>query len=151
MYFAKNVAYFPFNSWLSFQRPCRLLWGSTLMSCYKTQLVQLAMRKTLTSTEPRSSSAVFPGSRQPVARRRGICSTADRTAADEYQQYSQNSINQSVFVYYGMTKYRPTTRSKKAIHTHPFNGPFSRTNQVSRYQKGKTNMDFTEARDSQWQ
>ena len=120
MYFAKNVAYFPFNSRLSFQRPCRLLWGSTLMSCYKTQLVRLAMRKILTSTEPRSSSAVFPGSRQPVARRRGICSTADRTAADEYQQYSQNSINQSVFVYYRMTKYRPTTRSKKAIHTHPF-------------------------------
>jgi len=27
MYFAKNVAYFPFNSWLSFQRLCRLLWG----------------------------------------------------------------------------------------------------------------------------
>ena len=23
----KNVAYFPFNSWLSFQRLCRLLWG----------------------------------------------------------------------------------------------------------------------------
>jgi len=27
VYFAKNVAYFPFNSWLSFQRLCRLLWG----------------------------------------------------------------------------------------------------------------------------
>ena len=36
-------------------------------------------------------------------------------------------------------------------HTHPFNGPFSRTTQVSRYQKGKTNLDFTEARDSEWQ
>ena len=24
--FAKNVAYFPFNSWLGFQRLCRLLW-----------------------------------------------------------------------------------------------------------------------------
>jgi len=32
-------------------------------------------------------------------------------------------------------------------HTHPFNGPFSGTTQVSRYQKGKTNLDFTEARD----
>ena len=37
------------------------------------------------------------------------------------------------------------------IHTHPFNGPFFRTSQVSRYQKGKTNLDFTEARDSEWQ
>jgi len=33
-------------------------------------------------------------------------------------------------------------------HTHPFNGPLSGTTQVSRYQKGKTNLDFTEARDS---
>ena len=37
------------------------------------------------------------------------------------------------------------------IHTHPFNGPFSGTTQVSRYQKGKTNLYFTEARDSEWQ
>jgi len=36
-------------------------------------------------------------------------------------------------------------------HTHLFNGPFSGTTQVSRYQKGKTNLDFTEARDSEWQ
>jgi len=36
-------------------------------------------------------------------------------------------------------------------YTHPFNGPLSGTTQVSRYQKGKTNLDFTEARDSEWQ
>ena len=36
-------------------------------------------------------------------------------------------------------------------HTHPFNGPFSGTTRVGRYQKGKTNLDFTEARDSEWQ
>jgi len=35
-------------------------------------------------------------------------------------------------------------------HT-PFNGPLSRTTWVSRYQKGKTSLDFTEARDSEWQ
>ena len=34
---------------------------------------------------------------------------------------------------------------------HPFNSPFSGTIQVSWYQKGKTNLDFTEARDSEWQ
>jgi len=33
----------------------------------------------------------------------------------------------------------------------PFNGLFSRTSRVSRYQKGKTNLDFTAARDSEWQ
>jgi len=43
-------------------------------------------------------------------------------------------------------------REKVTIqHTHPFNGFFSRTTRVSRYQKGKTNLDFTEARDSEWQ
>jgi len=36
-------------------------------------------------------------------------------------------------------------------HTHSFNGPFSGATQVSRYQKGKTNLDFTGARDSEWQ
>jgi len=36
-------------------------------------------------------------------------------------------------------------------HTHPFNGLFSGTTQVSRYQKNKTNLDVTEARDSEWQ
>jgi len=36
-------------------------------------------------------------------------------------------------------------------HIHLFNGPLSETTWVSRYQKGKTNLDFTEARDSEWQ
>ena len=44
-----------------------------------------------------------------------------------------------------------STSSSQHTHTHPFNGPFSGTTQVSRYQKGKTNLDFTEARDSEWQ
>ena len=36
-------------------------------------------------------------------------------------------------------------------HTHPFKGPFSGTTRVSRYQIGKTSLDFTGARDSEWQ
>ena len=36
------------------------------------------------------------------------------------------------------------------IHTHVLR-PFSRTTRVSWYQRGKTNLDFTEARDSEWQ
>ena len=51
--------------------------------------------------------------------------------------------------------YRTETTTKKCknthTHTHPFNGSLSGTTQVSRYQKGKTNLDFTEARDSEWQ
>jgi len=40
---------------------------------------------------------------------------------------------------------------KNEKKTNPFNGHFSGTTQVSRYQKGKTNLDSTEARDSEWQ
>jgi len=44
------------------------------------------------------------------------------------------------------------SNKKNNTHTHTrFSGPLSRTNQVSQYQKGKTNMDFTEARDCEWQ
>ena len=41
-------------------------------------------------------------------------------------------------------------QSYSVLHTHRFNGPFSRTTRVSQYQKGKTGLDFTEARDSEW-
>ena len=39
------------------------------------------------------------------------------------------------------------------VHTyiHLFNGPLSGTTRVSRYQKGKNHLDFTEARGSEWQ
>jgi len=37
------------------------------------------------------------------------------------------------------------------LHTHPFNGPLSRTTRVSWYQQAETNLDFTEARGSEWQ
>ena len=50
--------------------------------------------------------------------------------------------------------YRYTHTCKNSwthTHTRPFNGPLSGTTRVSQYQKGKTNLDFTEARDSEWQ
>jgi len=40
---------------------------------------------------------------------------------------------------------------KKQQQQHPFNGPLSGTTQVSRHQKGKSDLDFTEARDSERQ
>ena len=49
----------------------------------------------------------------------------------------------------------PTLSPYQWTHTttilQPFNGLFSRTTWVSRYQKGKTNLDFTGARDSELQ
>jgi len=59
------------------------------------------------------------------------------------------------------TSRQPTTPTNTALHCHQqtqqqqqqhtFNGLFSGTIQVSKYQKGKTNLDVTEARDSEWQ
>jgi len=45
----------------------------------------------------------------------------------------------------------PSLGEVETTDRHPFNGHFSGTIQVSRYQKGKTNPDFTEVRYSEWQ
>ena len=37
------------------------------------------------------------------------------------------------------------------VSHHTFNGPLSGITRVSQYQKGKTNLDFNGARDSEWQ
>jgi len=42
-------------------------------------------------------------------------------------------------------------RTNNYTRTHPFKLPLSRTTRVNRYQKGRTNLAFTEARDSEWQ
>ena len=44
-----------------------------------------------------------------------------------------------------------TFLTQKHTLTHLFNGPLSGTTWVGRYQKSKTSLDFTEARDSEWQ
>ena len=47
--------------------------------------------------------------------------------------------------------HQPLDQSVRPIRTPPFNAPLFGTTRVSRYQKGKTNLDFTAARDSEWQ
>jgi len=56
-------------------------------------------------------------------------------------------------VFTGRMPFLPPNQQRQSAHTntHTFNGFFSGTTQVSRYKKGKTNLDFTEARDSEWQ
>jgi len=48
------------------------------------------------------------------------------------------------FLQAGCPSCHPTNSVKAHTHTHPFNGPFSGTTRVSQYQKGNTNLDFTE-------
>ena len=59
--------------------------------------------------------------------------------------------NESVPIQLTQCRFTCLAISTAKTHTHPFNGPFSGTTQVSWYQKGKTNLDFIEARDSEWQ
>ena len=57
---------------------------------------------------------------------------------------------------YASTSRHQPTHTHTHTHTHTraraFNGPLSGTTRVSRYQRGKsTNLDFTEARENEWQ
>ena len=53
----------------------------------------------------------------------------------------------------GDREFTPSTSALllRHTHTHLFNGPLTGTTWASQYQKGKTNLDFTKARDSEWQ
>jgi len=66
-------------------------------------------------------------------------------------QTNSHTITSSLNFYLpdALSDAQPTV--SKHTHTHMFNGPFSGTTKVSQYQKGKTYLDFTEARDSEWQ
>jgi len=58
----------------------------------------------------------------------------------------------AVYTYTNQPTNQSINQSITHTHTHPFNGPLSGTTRVSRYhQRGKTNPDFAEARDSEWQ
>jgi len=68
-----------------------------------------------------------------------------------FQLWHQTQLVTTAFNYTKMASRSWKAESNTHTHTHTFNGPFSGTTWVSRYQKGKTNLDLTEARDSEWQ
>jgi len=69
--------------------------------------------------------------------------SCNKSAAEKHK----NNTLRSIFTILTFSKKLSFNDLLPNHHTHPFNGPFSRTTQVGRYQKGKTNLDFTEARD----
>ena len=77
--------------------------------------------------------------RLPVHRGRGSSSSSSSVA------YSAPAAMQITHTTHTHTQ----THARK--HARTFNGPLSGTTRVSRYQKGETNLDFSEARDSEWQ
>ena len=78
---------------------------------------------------------------------RACASTSARTCWSVTDAAASSAISYSRIA----QRARRSDRSSPVSHTHTFNGPMSGTTRVSRYQKGKTNLDFTEARDSEWQ
>ena len=84
------------------------------------------------------------------------CTSLDNGKGRAIGSKGHSQATLSVSIKQLISKFYPQILSTEVtfyIHTyiHPFNGPFSGTTRVSRYQKGKTNLDFTEARDSEWQ
>ena len=92
------------------------------------------------------------GTTAPCSGRRISSSSSGRLASS-----SQSSTNSAAAAAAGGARGAETptgidASGKAHTHTHiPFDGPLSRTTRVSRYQKGKTDLDFTEVRDSEWQ
>jgi len=69
----------------------------------------------------------------------------------QWIMYSQKSFTAVCSVSTVYTHMHAHTHTHTHTHTPPFNGPLSRTTRVSQYQKGKTNLDFTEAIEGEWQ
>jgi len=76
-----------------------------------------------------------------------------------FYQYDRRHKLKSTSIYcvYCWSPYGLVVKVRKKeylyTHTHPFNGPLSRTTQVSRYQKGKTSLDsgFYWSKRHEWQ
>ena len=75
---------------------------------------------------------------RPTPPRQQQCSHCDSAEASHWSRSLESGA--TVQADYALTKTTTTT----------FNGLLSRTTRVSRHQKGKTSLDFTEARDSEW-
>ena len=65
------------------------------------------------------------------------------------------TLNVSIFThskcFHSLIRTHTRTHARTHTHTHTFSGLLSGTTRVGQYQKGKTNLDFTEERDSEWQ
>jgi len=70
------------------------------------------------------------------------------------KQYAQYKIQCAEYLQHHDSKNTKNINKLRTYihtHTHTFIGPLSGTTRVSRYQKRKSNQDFNEARDSEWQ
>jgi len=95
--------------------------------------------------------------RHTCGRRRSsmYCHVERPRCSDEYNEHSLTTTattSTTIIILWPLCRTTCTSwYLQLRTHTHTFIGPLSRTTQVSRYHKGKTNVDFAEARDSEWQ
>ena len=84
-----------------------------------------------------------------------LCYASSQQTTDLYRQY--NTITSDV---HSESEAQAVTRGEDAkagltehthTYTYPFDSPLSGTTRLSWYQTGKTNLYFTETRDSEWQ
>ena len=115
---------------------------------------------TTRSTTSRARSASGRSPYRPASRRHSSSSPSRYEPASRHSYTWGEVTSQDLWSRYdghfvGMKCRNGGDKGRRSImlHTyiHPLNGPLSGTTRVSRYQKGKTNLDFTEARDSEWQ
>ena len=79
--------------------------------------------------------------------RQHIVQVTSRLSPDMIHQLNHRFINLRI----RDVHIRHTHLSTQHNNIHSFSGPFFPGEQVRRYQTGKTNLDFAEARDSEWQ
>jgi len=84
-----------------------------------------------------------------------VCACVNNSLLQVLPQYTYVWLHLWCYVYNSCSACVLKTLTRLFIlsftNTHPFNGPLSGITRVSRYQKGKTNLDSTEARDSERQ
>jgi len=116
-------------------------------------------RPKLRSREATAAAAMFPGRRRrsgcretPVAGVVPACSAGGVRWSVGARANDRGGSRSQLFLHARThTRAHGLTIEHTHTHTHTFKGPLSGTTRVSRYQNGKTNLDFTEARDSEWQ
>jgi len=111
------------------------------------RLAELARRRHRSKPAAKATSTATAAARIALLANLRASSLGERRPSDhELSTWDKVDLASSLRSSYSpmWTKHPPHTQ-------YPFNGPLSRTSRVSRYQKGKTNLGFTEARDSEWQ
>ena len=118
--------------------------GHTRQNSKQTAAEAVSMRVWVRAPDTRQRC--WPAAVQCLTHHRNLSSHMRHPPPVEHTQQTRTERTSSRH-----NRYTPAVNNGshcRTTHTHPFNGPLSGT---TRYQKGKTNLDFNEARDSQWQ